>query len=109
VRSNFIIHVLVLLVLAGLLFCANLFWGAMRISFADLSDPTASVIFYQIRLPKALTAIFAGASLALCGTLMQTLFRNPLAGPYVLGISSGASLFVAISMMLMSTMPFSEL
>jgi len=47
------------------------------------------------RLPKALTAGFAGAALAVSGLLMQTLFRNPLAGPSVLGISSGASLGVA--------------
>lgn len=53
-------------------------------------------IVIEYRLPKALTAILVGTSLAISGLLMQTLFKNPLAGPYVLGISSGASLGVAI-------------
>ncbi len=56
-------------------------------------------IFWDWRLPKAITAIFAGGALALCGLLMQTFFRNPLADPYILGISSGASLGVALVMM----------
>ncbi|ADN36983.1 transport system permease protein [Methanolacinia petrolearia DSM 11571] len=56
-------------------------------------------IFYDWRLPKTLTALLAGASLSVAGLLMQTLFRNPLAGPYILGISSGASLGVAIVIM----------
>jgi len=56
-------------------------------------------IVINFRLPKALTAIFVGAGLSLSGLLMQTLFRNPLAGPYVLGISSGASLGVALMVM----------
>jgi iron complex transport system permease protein len=53
-------------------------------------------ILLQLRLPKMLTAILAGASLSVAGLMMQTLFRNPLAGPYILGISSGASLGVAL-------------
>lgn len=56
-------------------------------------------IFWDWRLPKAITAICAGSALALSGLLMQTFFRNPLADPYILGISSGASLGVAIIMM----------
>ncbi len=56
-------------------------------------------IVWQFRLPKAITAIAAGAGLALSGLQMQTLFRNPLAGPFVLGISSGASLGVALLVM----------
>ena len=59
-------------------------------SIADLE------IFFQFRLPKALTALFAGAGLSLSGLLLQSLFRNPLVGPYVLGISSGASLGVSL-------------
>ncbi|MFC7358529.1 FecCD family ABC transporter permease [Jejudonia soesokkakensis] len=55
-----------------------------------------SYIVLDYRLPKALTAILAGGGLAVSGLLMQTLFRNPLAGPFVLGLSSGASLGVAI-------------
>ncbi|TRX55535.1 iron ABC transporter permease [Fulvivirga sp. M361] len=53
-------------------------------------------IIWEFRMPKAFTAILAGATLAVSGLQMQTLFRNPLAGPYVLGISSGASLGVAL-------------
>ena len=52
-------------------------------------------IIHAIRLPKSLTAVMAGASLSVAGLIMQTLFRNPLAGPYTLGVSSGASLGVA--------------
>ena len=54
-----------------------------------------SYIVWNYRVPKALTAILVGCGLSLCGLLMQTLFRNPLAGPFVLGISSGASLGAA--------------
>ncbi len=54
----------------------------------------------NIRLPKALTAILAGVALSVSGLMMQTLFRNPLAGPYILGVSSGASLGVALLTML---------
>jgi len=53
-------------------------------------------IVQQIRLPKAITAVLAGMALSVCGVLMQTLFRNPLAGPYVLGVTSGANLGVAL-------------
>ena len=56
-------------------------------------------IIWDYRIPKALTAILVGSSLSLSGLLMQTLFRNPLAGPFVLGISSGASLGAAILIM----------
>jgi len=58
-------------------------------------DPAARIL-WEMRLPRTLTALVAGAGLALAGLLMQTLFRNILAGPYVLGISSGASLGVAL-------------
>jgi iron complex transport system permease protein len=56
-------------------------------------------IFWDWRMPKAITALFAGGALALSGLLMQTFFRNPLADPYILGISSGASLGVAFVML----------
>ena len=59
------------------------------------------MILWDYRIPKALTAFIGGSALAVSGLLMQTYFRNPLAGPYVLGISSGASLGVAISVMLL--------
>lgn len=60
------------------------------------TDELAHDIIWYVRLPQAITAALAGAGLALCGAVMQTLFRNPLAGPGVLGISSGAGLGVAL-------------
>lgn len=57
-------------------------------------------ILYSYRIPKTLTSVFAGAALGFAGLQMQTLFRNPLAGPFVLGISSGASLGVALLVLL---------
>lgn len=62
----------------------------------EASRPAWTSIVLQFRLPKTITALLAGSSLAVSGLLMQTLFRNPLAGPFVLGISSGASLGVAL-------------
>ena len=67
--------------------------------FGDL-NPMEQQIVHAIRFPKALTAILAGAALSVSGLMMQTLFRNPLAGPYTLGISSGASLGVALLTMI---------
>lgn len=65
-------------------------WDMIQLS------PTHKQIIMQLRLPKMITAILAGASLSVAGLMMQTLFRNPLAGPYILGVSSGASLGVAL-------------
>jgi iron complex transport system permease protein len=62
----------------------------------DVAKPSWEFIIQDYRLPKAITAIMTGSGLAVAGLLMQTLFRNPLAGPFVLGISSGASLGVAL-------------
>jgi iron complex transport system permease protein len=67
---------------------------------------TWEIILWNFRLPKAITAVFVGAGLSVAGLLMQTLFRNPMAGPYVLGITSGASLGVAILIMGSSFLPF---
>ncbi len=65
----------------------------------ELENTSWSYIILNYRLPKAFTAMLSGSGLALSGLLMQTLFRNPLAGPFVLGISSGASLGVALLIM----------
>ncbi|MCB0374798.1 MAG: iron ABC transporter permease, partial [Sinomicrobium sp.] len=65
----------------------------------DVEKPAWKYIVLHYRLPKAITAMLAGSGLALSGLLMQTLFRNPLAGPFVLGISSGASLGAALLIM----------
>jgi len=64
---------------------------------AQAADPRWQVIVTSIRLPRVLTAIAAGAGLAIAGLQMQTLFRNTLADPYVLGVSSGASLGVSVT------------
>lgn len=63
------------------------------------TDTSVSLILGELRLPRTVAAIVAGAGLGIAGLLMQTLFRNPIAGPYVLGISSGASLGVAVFLM----------
>jgi iron complex transport system permease protein len=63
---------------------------------ADVDKDVWKSIVLNYRLPKAITAIIVGSGLSISGLLMQTLFRNPLAGPFVLGISSGASLGVAV-------------
>ena len=64
--------------------------------FVGCTSTLHSQLLLHLRLPKMLTAILAGASLSVAGLMMQTLFRNPLAGPYILGVSSGASLGVAL-------------
>ncbi len=102
-QKKFILNIFILATATALLFFINLFFGTVKFSLADLQNPSIANIFYEIRIPKAFTALLAGAALALAGLLMQTLFRNPLAGPYVLGISSGASLFVAIAIMLVNS------
>jgi iron complex transport system permease protein len=75
------------------------FQETLKIVFGSSDHESWRFIITQIRIPRVLTAILAGAGLATAGLLMQTLFRNPLAGPYVLGISSGASLGVALFIM----------
>lgn len=83
-----------------LLYCLDVCSGSVWLwPLGDL-NPMEQQILHAIRLPKALTAILAGASLSVAGLIMQTLFRNPLAGPYTLGVSSGASLGVALLTML---------
>ncbi len=90
--------------LTAVLFCLDLAVGAVRIPVTDVwaaltggDCPEATIfIVRDIRLIKAIVALLTGAALSVSGLQMQTLFRNPLAGPYVLGISSGASLGVAM-------------
>lgn len=94
----------VLSLLTAALFTADLLVGSVAVALRDIwaaltggsCDPAVRDIILKIRLLKAVTALFAGAALAASGLQMQTLFRNPLAGPYVLGISSGAGLGVAL-------------
>ncbi|MCC5936405.1 MAG: iron ABC transporter permease [Lunatimonas sp.] len=91
-----------------LLWLANVSLGSVRIPVQEIlgrvvgipfSKTSWEIIILQYRIPKSFTAILAGICLSLSGLQMQTFFRNPLAGPYVLGISSGAGLGVALWMM----------
>lgn len=93
------------LLLLGLSFLLNLGLGSVMIPFGEVvsglamgewSKASWEQIILNYRLPKALVAMLAGVGLSLSGLQMQTFFRNPLAGPFVLGISSGAGLGVAI-------------
>ncbi|MGC8824404.1 MAG: FecCD family ABC transporter permease [Bacteroidales bacterium] len=89
------------------LLSVDLLVGKVKISVSDLwgslvqpaQHSASQLIIYNFRLPKAIAAILAGLSLGISGLLTQTYFRNPLAGPDVLGISSGASLGVAVVML----------
>jgi iron complex transport system permease protein len=103
--------------LSGLLlflFGLNLSLGSVSIPLESVVDSflgneikkSWEIILWNFRLPKAITAVLVGMGLSLSGLLMQTLFRNPLAGPYVLGLSSGASLGVAFVIMGSSFLPF---
>lgn len=114
------IYSLVLIVAIAFLFFANLTWGSVNIPFKEVLDILTSsgaevphalmgtdeslgsanrYIILESRLPQAITALLSGAALATSGLLLQTAFRNPLAGPDVFGISSGAGLAVAIVML----------
>ena len=93
-----------------LLFGLNLTVGSVRIPFPDVLEILSGqytgkdswrYIIWESRLPQALTAMLCGSSLATCGLLLQTAFRNPLAGPDVFGISAGAGLGVALVMLLL--------
>ena len=82
-------------VLLALFFCLDICSGSIWLSPFDTLSVMERNILHAIRIPKAITAVLAGAALSVSGLIMQTLFRNPLAGPYTLGVSSGASLGVA--------------
>ena len=98
-------HFIFLSGLLIILFYLNISFGSVSIPFKDIfnsifggnvSKDSWETIIINFRIPKAITAILVGSGLSVCALLMQTLFRNPLAGPFVLGISSGASLGVAV-------------
>ena len=100
-----------LTVLLALLAVANVLWGSLDIPVRDVwhilcggeveDHPAWSIIVLQGRLPQMLTALLTGMALGTCGLLLQTAFRNPLAGPSILGIDSGANLGVAIVLLLL--------
>ncbi|MDC1323582.1 iron ABC transporter permease [Polaribacter sp.] len=104
-QKNYKKHFILLSVLLIVLFFLNISLGSVSIPFKEIfytligdtsiKDSWQTIVL-DFRVPKAITAILVGSGLSICGLLMQTLFRNPLAGPFVLGISSGASLGVAL-------------
>lgn len=104
-----ILYAIVLILLVALLVVLNLITGSVNIPLQDvlaiLSDDDIVVkdswryIVWEARLPETITALLAGAALAVSGLLLQTAFRNPLAGPDVFGINSGAGLAVALVML----------
>lgn len=94
----------------AVLFIANIFMGSVRIPIEEVAailfsdaDPDGPMRFIvmESRVPQAVTAMLAGAALTVAGLLLQTAFRNPLAGPSILGITSGSSLGVALVMLLL--------
>ncbi len=98
----------ILIILTMVFFALDILLGSVRIPLRDILKMFSGtytehagwkLIIFEFRIPRAFTALLAGTALSISGLQMQTIFRNPLAGPYVLGISSGASLGVAILMM----------
>ena len=90
------------------LFVWTLVSGPVEVSLRDIAvavfnpssaEPFHAKILWELRFPRAVAAVLAGASLSVSGLCLQTVFRNPLCGPYVLGISSGASLGVALALL----------
>ncbi|MDD4234774.1 MAG: iron ABC transporter permease [Bacteroidales bacterium] len=103
-RNTTITFVLLIIILLILIVC-DFFTGSAEISFLDFrnwisgslsTDKNTLIIIREFRVSRILIALLAGAALSVSGLLMQTIFHNPLAGPYVLGISSGAGLGVAL-------------
>lgn len=91
----FIFLLLLFLLLAAMLGCSML--GVVHFGWADMWQ---SPIFWNLRMPRIVLSALVGAALSVCGAAYQSVFRNPLTDPYVLGISSGASLGAAIAILL---------
>lgn len=87
-----------MMAVAAFLFVLDIVVGSVHIPLSNLlsDDEILHEIIFNFRLPKAVTAVIVGAAISVAGLEMQTLFHNPLAGPYVLGISSGSTLGVAL-------------
>ena len=105
-KKRYIISFVVAIIRLSVLLLWNVGAGSVDISTSDLfailagsgKDETFSQIVWKIRLPRILAAILLGGALSVSGFLLQSFFQNPIAGPYVLGISSGAKLVVALTM-----------
>ena len=103
VKYRYPIGFVCLLVITAGVLIINIFIGSADISvkdmlFGEAYDETVYNILFRIRLPRVLGACILGGALALSGYLLQTFFHNPIAGPFILGISSGAKLIVAVVM-----------
>ncbi len=107
-QKNYTVHLIILFFAVIIFSLLNVSLGSVSIPLKDITATFLDrevareswrYIILEYRLPKVITAILTGSGLAVSGMLMQTLFRNPLAGPYVLGLSSGASLGVALVLM----------
>ena len=94
-KSNISKFIILIFLFATGIILSLIIGGSQSLNLSDAE--TNNFIFWQIRFPKTITAVLAGSTLAISGLMLQVIFRNPLAGPYVLGISSGSSLFVAIT------------
>ena len=109
-RSRIVFSFFFLMILGALAFMAGICFGSVNIPLFNVmksligsndAGTLHSAIVLEFRLPRTATATFAGASLATAGLMMQTVFRNPLADPFVLGVNSGASLGVAIALLVL--------
>ena len=108
-RYRIVVTFLILLILLLVLVVLNICLGSFSVPVQEIwgtltgrgGDGTAQRILWQIRLPRMIAGVILGGALALSGFLLQTFFNNPIAGPFVLGISSGAKLMVAITMILL--------
>lgn len=90
---------IILSIVVVILFIADLTLGSINLDITKIFSSTSGVeqtLLMNYRLPKAIVALLCGVALSVSGVIMQTIFRNPLAGPYTLGVSSGASLGVAL-------------
>ena len=103
---RYLVSFVVIILLLAILFFWNIGVGSVEMSFFDFlgvltkhqPDSTQYQIVWKIRLPRIIAAVLLGGALSVSGFLLQSFFQNPIAGPYVLGISSGAKLVVALTM-----------
>ena len=103
---RYLVSFVVIILLLAILFFWNIGVGSVEMSFFDFlgvltkhqPDSTLYQIVWKIRLPRIIAAVLLGGALSVSGFLLQSFFQNPIAGPYVLGISSGAKLVVALTM-----------
>ena len=93
-RTRSVIFLLILLNLAAV--AVNICYGSIHIPLEGLLEERWHFIVWESRMPAAITALLTGSALASCGLLLQSYFRNPLAGPSILGITNGANLMVAL-------------